>query len=1377
LYDPTTGFDSTRTLGNNTYTYIYGSDVASQLGCPSSISRPVGAPVEMKYNANLQVIETKRGSLIEDFGYDELGHRAHRKVQFGDGKTLLADASYDVKGFLWTNILSGVEIQGQPGSLEYTYTPDALSRVASIHHPEGTTEMFSYDSRGNLTNATMGDYVEEHTVDLNNNVVAVKEGGQLVKTIAYDGLDRPITTTRKTGVLDQVESATYYNEGEVKSRALGDSQFGVVHEETIDQIDALGRSLHISVSGTTVNPEFTYSYGPGTETTTGPRMAMTQTWDAAGYTTGMTDPILTATSHPDGNGRVDQVDRQEDGATYNDYYTYDDMDNRTSTADNFGPQFLYGSRADGGLLGATNANGHFTLYDRSVLGEILDVRRQDGMEFQYRHDSERQPAYNGDPAGGHTSAYDLELRMTNSSIRNGASTLFGNFDPQNMPQTSALPGNGVAQMQYDLQKRLTEKSVAYQSTTYQYSQNFDALDRARVVSYQQDGGGANSSAYSYDEAGPLLTAEFNEDGGNFTVKYGYYSDLTRQSIAYPSGVTVTEQRDTTGRLTGVSDGNGNIISATSWQGNKEPKVVQLGATIQIVNTYDSRGRVTGSRATRLSDGSVLTHLRYKYDAADNQLIRQFVHREGKADGFSYDAGERVSQAQIGEIPLSAGSFTLPLSSKTYNYHLGGFDYLTSTTFSNLSASAPPFATNWTAHDDFLRPTVIDGFTNGPADPMGNVAQTLLQTRPNGGSGTVPISARLTNNGNGFLTHVVRADGVTEDNYFQPNGLRYERKVSQNGLTLDFRHFVYDDDGRLLEEYQQMSGSPQLIGRYYYGDSDPPVAADLADSGGVLHRYYYLMDEMGSVVAVADSSGAVVERVWYDPFGQPAIEQRDTQAPKVQSVTETADGGSILIALSESVSAPTNDPGPGGGIIFWPPVSSVAVSVSVNSTNLAGSAQLLPSLPGYPPYSVLKMTLQNALPSGSNSIAVSLKAGSLADEWGNTNNSATVTFSGTNLPGQVLYNGGPSSTAAQPLARSSVGSPFLFHGQYFDYDTGLIYLRSRFYDPYSGMFMEPDPLGYADSVNLYAAMANNPVGSRDPSGLVNILEEIKSAFGALRRSGSTVAREGAQESRAVSHMAEDLERAPRPTLTSQPMRGLTGGGAIAEAEKARFGWKSRNALEMEADKAAANAAREEAEAAARAEQEAQAAAARAEAARIAAENQQRAAEAARNARFRPFIAEQENRVVGFMTSRGIDESVVRSRMSRRMILDGADLATATDSAKQTVYQAVATPVEANAFDLFIHGSPYHAFWGDRLLNVKEVADLIKSHPGYRQGMKVRLLSCETGLEENGFAKWLSDELNASVSAPTGLLWANGTSGFRIGTDLYGTAGTFRHITRP
>ena len=46
--------------------------------------------------------------------------------------------------------------------------------------------------------------------------------------------------------------------------------------------------------------------------------------------------------------------------------------------------------------------------------------------------------------------------------------------------------------------------------------------------------------------------------------------------------------------------------------------------MQIVNTYDARGRLTGSRVTRLNTGAVLVHMRYKYDAANNVQVRQ-VH--------------------------------------------------------------------------------------------------------------------------------------------------------------------------------------------------------------------------------------------------------------------------------------------------------------------------------------------------------------------------------------------------------------------------------------------------------------------------------------------------------------------------------------------------------------------------------------------------------------------------------------------------------------------------------------------------------------------------------------------------------------------------------
>ena len=40
------------------------------------------------------------------------------------------------------------------------------------------------------------------------------------------------------------------------------------------------------------------------------------------------------------------------------------------------------------------------------------------------------------------------------------------------------------------------------------------------------------------------------------------------------------------------------------------------------------------------------------------------------------------------------------------------------------------------------------------------------------------------------------------------------------------------------------------------------------------------------------------------------------------------------------------------------------------------------------------------------------------------------------------------------------------------------------DPTTGQFLQPDPVGHADSVNLYAGMAWDPVNLRDPTGRVN-----------------------------------------------------------------------------------------------------------------------------------------------------------------------------------------------------------------------------------------------------------------------------------------------------
>ena len=57
----------------------------------------------------------------------------------------------------------------------------------------------------------------------------------------------------------------------------------------------------------------------------------------------------------------------------------------------------------------------------------------------------------------------------------------------------------------------------------------------------------------------------------------------------------------------------------------------------------------------------------------------------------------------------------------------------------------------------------------------------------------------------------------------------------------------------------------------------------------------------------------------------------------------------------------------------------------------------------------------------------------------------------------------------------------FQGQYFDEETGLHYNRYRYYDPGSGRYISPDPLGLLGNSNLYRYCVN-PTGWVDPMGL-------------------------------------------------------------------------------------------------------------------------------------------------------------------------------------------------------------------------------------------------------------------------------------------------------
>jgi len=766
------------------------------------------------------------------------------------------------------------------------YNGDGIPAVsASLVEPTGV----AVDAAGNL-----------YIADYNNGRVRVvlATGGSIGATSA-------ITTVAGTGVRgyngDNSAAATTQltNPWGVATDAAGNLYIVDTYGQRVREVGGVGP---VSVATTTMAPTSSTRYdgdGHAISQTDANGHTATTAYDPLGRAVLQTNPVSGTTIM---TYTATELTQQRDAQGNVTAYAYDGAGRRTLTTEPVTGTVQYQYDAVGNTVAITNADTAGTplsvetrLYDAlnrvtadSVTGPgsppttltTLTAYTRDGQTAVTK-----QP--NTDTT---TTAYDLaDEALSTTLLSNGTTTTEATYSYDgagNATTTTDADGRTITAV-YDPSNRLSQSVATGGGTT----------TVTTAMAYDPDGNTVAETAQTTDSAHPgqvqVATHAATYDAGDrqatttdngLTTVYGYDAAGQQRVATVQDGQTaLSTTRDAEGRVTSISEGAGNAgpyTSSFSYNANGQPQAFALPGGIQEIAQFNPNSEVTGVTAQGPSTGGTFTSLTsqytYTYDAANRVNSTRTL---SGTDSLAYDGASRI----ISETE-QAGSMQVIAKGGAYGWTYDGNGNIQTAIDDSGATDVYTYSTSiknelmlMGATDAPLTKTTAYTYDNhGDVTSIANTAtptdkNALSQHLTYDGFGR-PIQVTYLDHGNGNTTTTItigyNADGQRSDYTYTPRG--------QPTLDTQFQY----RNGELAEQrvISDTATGPVVIytNTYLYGPNGEPLELLHAQPGQTVARYWYILDGQGSVVALTDANGSVVDRYAYDNWGESTSDDRTNE---------------------------------------------------------------------------------------------------------------------------------------------------------------------------------------------------------------------------------------------------------------------------------------------------------------------------------------------------------------------------------------------------------------------------------------------------------------------------------------------------------------------